>query len=110
MLLPCYQLAASLSGTIDRLNSDELCFHDEHFQNVTRRKNCHHQTHEYHNHTDCARMGQVPGTQTILADNYVYGVSTHISTAAQVSAPHTMYTFNVHNSPELALSLMYMNP
>lgn len=31
-------------------------------------------------------MDQAPATQTILADNYLYEICTHISTAAQVSA------------------------
>lgn len=39
--------------------------------------------HEFHNHTDSAWMDPVPGTQMILADNYVHGISTHISTVAE---------------------------
>ena len=65
--------------------------------------------HEFHNHTDCAWMDQVPGTQTILADNYIYEISTHISTAAQVSAPqlciHVTYIIL-----QLAQFLKYTNP
>lgn len=68
MLLSCYQLAVSLSGTIVHLNSGELCFHDENVQNESQRKNCHHQMHEAHNHTDCEQMAQSPGTQTNVAD------------------------------------------
>jgi hypothetical protein len=54
-------------------------------------------------------MDQVPGTQMILADNYVHDISTCISTAAQVSAPqlciHLMYIIL-----QIAQFLKYTNP
>jgi len=50
-------------------------------------------------------MDQVPGTQTILADNYLYEICTHISTAAHVSALqlsiHLMYIILQSSSSSL---------
>jgi len=54
-------------------------------------------------------MDQVPGTQTILADNYVYEISTHISTAAQVSALQLCIRV-MYIILQLAQFLKYTNP